>query len=782
MPTDFAFRFSTYLTLALACMCLGYAEWDYLPEVTVFTGLVAIALVAAFRAEWRFALSLTAANWVGAAIFFVAIGWIAFHWRDEFSLIHTLPWPAGLLPYLGPVVLTLIVAKLFRPKHVGDWWAMHGMGLAAVALASSLTDDATFIVLFLAYVLIGVWSLTLFYQRRAAGLIPPVPPADASAGPFDIGAWFPFMSGNGESAPVVAGPPPDRNRPAVGRFSRSHARKALGWVAIAGVVALPLFFATPRSTGTYWQLRQSRMETGYAPDSAVDLTRTGELETSQEMALEVKATDRNGLPFNDLPSDLRWRGRGYVDYDNGRWVRFVPRRLAASDPRGAPDGPSDGRLPDLGPDQVILEYRLNPKVRGGVVLADPTVYDPQLPGPWTYKFAEKLWTPTMAWDGSYALYPGNSRIVEYKQAFRILANPALSLPFELAPGAEMTTLPRLTAVSSQNIVQFSRRLLDRLIADGKLAPDVESRRREYEPLTLAIAPQDRRAVAKAFCDYLANSGEYVYSLTLTRHNKLIDPIEDFLLHNKTGHCERFATALVLMLRAVGIPSQFVLGYKGCDLVDEGTYYVRMEHAHAWVEALVPADATGQKWQWLSLDPTPLAEDDLPSVGVISLWDAARQTGRRIFSNYIIGLTPETQRHLSQAAQNTVATHGGSVAAGIGALGGLVVLTGLVRRRLHRRPPIAPPSDAAPWFTRLVRILEPHGLPLSPGLTPQEYARQASASLQAKPATAAWADLPVQVANALYEARYAGRPLDAERITAIERAIDTLADALAKPTA
>ena len=32
--TDFAFRLSTYLTLALACAGLGYAEWDFLPIVS----------------------------------------------------------------------------------------------------------------------------------------------------------------------------------------------------------------------------------------------------------------------------------------------------------------------------------------------------------------------------------------------------------------------------------------------------------------------------------------------------------------------------------------------------------------------------------------------------------------------------------------------------------------------------------------------------------------------------------------------------------------------------
>src|SRR5579883_1509660 len=114
MPTDYTFRLTLYLSLALAYGCLGYAEWDYLPEVSVFTAVVALALVASFRAEGRYALTLPAANLVGAVLFFVAVGWITFHWRRDQSLINTLPWPAGLLPYIGPVVMAVLAAKLFR--------------------------------------------------------------------------------------------------------------------------------------------------------------------------------------------------------------------------------------------------------------------------------------------------------------------------------------------------------------------------------------------------------------------------------------------------------------------------------------------------------------------------------------------------------------------------------------------------------------------------------------------------------------------------------------------
>ena len=42
MPTDASFRFSTYLTLALTCLVIGYAEHELLPEVPVFAVIAVI--------------------------------------------------------------------------------------------------------------------------------------------------------------------------------------------------------------------------------------------------------------------------------------------------------------------------------------------------------------------------------------------------------------------------------------------------------------------------------------------------------------------------------------------------------------------------------------------------------------------------------------------------------------------------------------------------------------------------------------------------------------------
>src|SRR5258708_33494589 len=89
----------------------------------------------------------------------------------------------------------------------------------------------------------------------------------------------------------------------------------------------------------------------------------------------------------------------------------------------------------------------------------------------------------------------------------------------------------------------------------------------------------------------------------------IDPVEDFLVSRKEGHCAYFASALALMLRSIGIPARMVNGFKGGDWNDlSNVLTVRQKHAHSWVEALVgevgSGDASRRTPVWVTLDPTP----------------------------------------------------------------------------------------------------------------------------------------------------------------------------------
>lgn len=86
------------------------------------------------------------------------------------------------------------------------------------------------------------------------------------------------------------------------------------------------------------------------------------------------------------------------------------------------------------------------------------------------------------------------------------------------------------------------------------------------------------------------------------------PLEDFVMTQRRGNCEYFASALGVMLRLAGIPSRLVGGYRGGLYNRSGGYYlVQQSNAHVWVEAQLPALG------WVRLDPTPVSTASGPSL-------------------------------------------------------------------------------------------------------------------------------------------------------------------------
>jgi len=82
------------------------------------------------------------------------------------------------------------------------------------------------------------------------------------------------------------------------------------------------------------------------------------------------------------------------------------------------------------------------------------------------------------------------------------------------------------------------------------------------------------------------------------------PLGQFLTVAKSGHCEYFATATVLLLRQAGLPARYATGY----LVDEAarhgnTYLVRERDGHAWAMVF-----RKDKGIWEEFDTTPPSPD------------------------------------------------------------------------------------------------------------------------------------------------------------------------------
>jgi hypothetical protein len=98
------------------------------------------------------------------------------------------------------------------------------------------------------------------------------------------------------------------------------------------------------------------------------------------------------------------------------------------------------------------------------------------------------------------------------------------------------------------------------------------------------------------------SEDYAYTLDLGGRPADENPIEGFLFRYKSGQCEYFASAMVLMLRSQGIPARLVTGFLGGEYNPfEGYLIMRDSDAHAWVEAYL-----GDRDGWRVFDPTPAA--------------------------------------------------------------------------------------------------------------------------------------------------------------------------------
>lgn len=157
-------------------------------------------------------------------------------------------------------------------------------------------------------------------------------------------------------------------------------------------------------------------------------------------------------------------------------------------------------------------------------------------------------------------------------------------------------------------------------------------------------------VATKLESYLSATGGFSYTLDFSNFDwdNQLDHIEDFVVNKRRGHCEFFASALVLMLRSQGIPARVVVGFHGGDFdQDTNAYVVRKRNAHAWVEAYIRADQCPREWfgtgragaagAWLVLDPTPATEAAIvpnatPLVAAKDFWNT-----------YVMGLNSAKQR-------------------------------------------------------------------------------------------------------------------------------------------
>ncbi|MBU2573426.1 MAG: transglutaminase-like domain-containing protein [Elusimicrobia bacterium] len=127
---------------------------------------------------------------------------------------------------------------------------------------------------------------------------------------------------------------------------------------------------------------------------------------------------------------------------------------------------------------------------------------------------------------------------------------------------------------------------------------------------LQLASKKPRERADAVARWFARG--FTYSLFQGGRPLFSDPLENFLTKTRSGHCEYFASATVLLLREAGIPARYATGFSVQEFSRlENAYIVRQRHAHAWARAFVDGG-------WRDMDTTPPSWSDAEKSRAASL--------------------------------------------------------------------------------------------------------------------------------------------------------------------
>jgi transglutaminase-like putative cysteine protease len=274
--------------------------------------------------------------------------------------------------------------------------------------------------------------------------------------------------------------------------------------------------------------------------------------------------------------------------------------------------------------------------------------------------------------------------------------------------------------------------------------------------------------------------DFGYSLEMKASGP--DPLADFLFNVKTGHCEYFSTAMVVMLRSQGIAARVVNGFLPGEYNEAaGAYTVRQSDAHSWVEAYFPETRA-----WVTFDPTPSAGRLEPvRAGLTAQLQKYAEALELLWFQYVVGYDKQEQRSLATSlhnqlfdygriASNTLAAVRGyatgnalvlTIGAAVLMLIAFVVMFGKRIRRWARRDVDSLAGgrgqSSVQFYERLILLMEQRGRLRDVHLTPLEFAN----TLESSEA--------LLITRAYNRVRFGGHPLSATERQQIERALSAL---------
>jgi transglutaminase-like putative cysteine protease len=139
--------------------------------------------------------------------------------------------------------------------------------------------------------------------------------------------------------------------------------------------------------------------------------------------------------------------------------------------------------------------------------------------------------------------------------------------------------------------EYPEWVLDRYLA---LPANLPARVRSLAlELTAAEATPYDRAVAIE-----KHLRQFPYSLDVPLPPRDEDVVDYFLFTLQEGYCDYYASAMVVLARAAGIPARLVTGYTSATFDSTNNrYIVKESEAHAWVDIYFPG------YGWIEFEPT-----------------------------------------------------------------------------------------------------------------------------------------------------------------------------------
>lgn len=771
------YTISLYGLTALASWMLAKAEMEESSNVTWWIPISTwpVLMMAYIFTDgprgWR--LPAWLANLLGAASVTVA-AWEFFGPDHQSKLLSG----AHLLVYSTWIVM-------FQEKNLRSYWWVMALGILQVAVASVLTSHEWYGLFLMIYLCGALWTMStaslyqIQLQYGGEGVI------SSSETPATIGT-------------ATSALPQHR----FVQYDEQHRwltrRFVAGWAFLVGAslcVSAAFFTLTPRVWVGPKNLfasestpgAETRSTTGFTKN--VKLGEIGSILESVKPVMNVEIFDAQTDKTIELNrfisrwgmSELLLRGAVLTNYSRGTWSLERPER--------------PNRIPRL---YVKPGYRVQIDVES---LERETLFSIGLPQ-----------------GGSFG--PRNANIQLHPMTGLISREIASDTPqrgsysFFLEPPSR--ELAQLQAIALPNHMQHTT-VSHGHIYDCMVFPRGLNRLRELaqkvvaEAETTAGIPLSPHAKAKLLESHLRDSGEYGYTLDLSVKDRNIDPIEDFLFNRKEGHCEYFASALVLMLRAVGIPARLVSGFKGAESLSSGTIWqVQDRHAHAWVEAW-----TGNN-VWVTLDATPALsrQQSVEEVAArVGFWERLQSKTSNLWTDYVVRVNLERQNQelygpmrefglkVWSVMQNVLAffpmlwsrflawlqspsewftlTGGGfglALLICLVLIGRLVfVLYGWVMKRGWRawstqrwqqRTVIA-------FYERFLRLAERAGMRRPPTQTPAEFAVTVAEQWESRLVPAGLTALPQAVCAAYYRVRFGGEILPDHDLQDLQRAVTEL---------